>query len=107
MNPKEITEGLQELTEGLQELKKLTLLGAKNALDMNDVCLLTGLSKGHVYQLVCAGKIPYYKSAGGKYTYFKKQEIESWLLAHRFATKDEVEREAITNCLQSKKGGRI
>ena len=102
-----VKEELQELTAGLQELKKLTLLGAKNVLNMNDLLLLTGFSKGYVYQLVCAKKIPFYKGDGGKYLYFKKQEIENWLLAHRFATKDEVEREALNHCLQNKKGGRI
>lgn len=89
----------------LKELKKLTLLGAKTALNMNDVCLLTGLSKSHLYKLVCNKQVPYYKSAGGKLTYFNKNEIENWLLCHRIKTNEEIEQAAIKHCVTSKKGG--
>ena len=87
----------------LQELKKLTLLGVKKALTMSDCSLLTGLSKSHLYKLVCAKKIPYYKSDGGKLTYFDKQEIESWLLQHRIKTTDEIETEAANYIVSGKK----
>jgi len=78
----------------LQELKKLTLLGVKKVLTMNDCSLLTGLSKSHIYKLVMNKKIPYWKSDGGKMTYFDKQEIETWLLQHRVKTIAEIESEA-------------
>ena len=78
----------------LQELKNLTLLGVKKALTMGDCSLLTGLSKSHLYKLVMDKKIPYWKSDGGKLTYFDKQEIEAWLLQHRIKTTAEIEIEA-------------
>lgn len=97
---------MQEVLEQLQELKQLAVLGAKTALTMNDVCLLTGLSKSHLYKLVWAKKIPYYKAAeGGKMTYFKKQEIENWLLAYRVPTEAEQEQKAIAYCVTSNKKG--
>ena len=100
---------LLELQAAVLELKKLTLLGAKNALTMNDVCLVTGLSKSHVYKLVSWKKIPYYKSDGGKLTYFKKQDIENWQLAHRFSSNDELEQAALgcggNEAVKAKKGG--
>jgi excisionase family DNA binding protein len=97
-----------ELRNELQELKQLTVLSAKQALTMNDAALLTGLSKSHLYKMVCAKKIPYYKSQGGKLTYFDKDELNGWMLQHRIKTADEVEREAITYTVtgkHSKKGG--
>ena len=78
----------------LQELKKLTLLGVKKVLTMSDCSLLTSLSKSHIYKLVMNKKIPYWKSDGGKMTYFDKQEIETWLLQHRVKTIAEIESEA-------------
>lgn len=96
---------MTEVIKELQELKKLALLRVKNALNMDDVCLLTGLSKSHVYKLVCLKKIPYYKSEGGKLTFFNKQEIENWLLSHRVKTNEEIEQAAIKHCVTSKKGG--
>ena len=67
---------MQIILNELQELKKLTLLGAKKALTMSDAALLTGLSKSHIYKMVCAKQIPYYKSQGGKLTYFDNEDIE-------------------------------
>lgn len=97
---------MQEVLEQLQELKQLAVLGAKTALTMNDVCLLTGLSKSHLYKLVWSKKIPYYKAAeGGKMTYFNKQEIENWLLAYRVPTEAEQEQKAIAYCVTSNKKG--
>lgn len=98
---------MNEILEQIKELKELTLLGAKTALNMNDVCLLTGLSKSHVYKLVYEKKIPYYKSGGGnKLLYFNKNEIEKWLLAHRVPTNEETEQAAINYCVTNKKGGK-
>jgi len=87
----------------LQELKKLTLLGVKKALTMSDCSLLTGLSKSHIYKLVMSKKIPYWKSDGGKLTYFDKQEIEAWLLQRRVKTIDEIETEAANYIVSGKK----
>ena len=97
---------MNEVLAQIQELKSLTLLGAKTALNMNDVALLTGLSKSHIYKLVCSRKIPHYKSEGGKLTYFNKNEVEKWLLAHRVPTDEETEQAAINYCVTNRKGGR-
>jgi excisionase family DNA binding protein len=70
----------------LQEIKQLTLLAAKKALTMSDASLLTGLSKSHIYKCVCRKEIPYYKSSGGKLTYFDKDELNAWMLQHRVNT---------------------
>ena len=89
------------LTE-LQELKKLTLLGAKEALTMEDAALITGLSKSHLYKCVGKKLIPYWKSQGGKFTYFNKDELTAWMLQRRIKTNDEVESEAATYVATSK-----
>ena len=94
-----------ELKKELQELKNLTLLGTKTVLNLNDVALLTGLSKSTIYKFVMEKRIPYYKNAGGKLIYFEKNEIEKWLLHKRIATVEELEQEAINYCVTSKKGG--
>jgi excisionase family DNA binding protein len=98
----------QKILSELQELKNLTLLNAKQALTMSDTALLTGLSKSHIYKLVCAKKIPYYKSQGGKLTYFDKSELNKWLLQNRVKTSDELETEAATYVVtgKAKKGGK-
>jgi excisionase family DNA binding protein len=57
---------LQSIKSEQQSIKQFTLLGVKQALTMSDAALLTGLSKSHLYKLVCAKQIPYYKSQDGK-----------------------------------------
>ena len=97
-----------ELKNELQQIKELTMLGAKKALTMNECSLLTNLSKSHLYKLVCAKKIPYYKAKdGGKCTYFDKDEVTKWLLHHRVKTKDEVESEAVNYIITGKKRGKL
>ena len=86
---------MEEVLKELQELKNLTLLGVKQALTMSDAALLTGLSKSHIYKLVCGKKVPYYKAhEGGKYTYFDKDELTAWMLGRRIKTDAEIEHEA-------------
>jgi len=87
----------------LQELKNLTLLGAKQALTMTDAALLTGLSKSHLYKLVCYRRIPHFKSNGGKLTYFDKDELNSWMLQRRIKTSSELETEAATYVVTGKR----
>ncbi|MDR1984046.1 MAG: helix-turn-helix domain-containing protein [Prevotellaceae bacterium] len=97
----------KEVLSELKEIKQLTLLTAKKALTMSDAALLTGLSKSHIYKLVCSKKVPYYKSQGGKLTYFDKSESEAWQLMHRVATKEETEQAAATYLATGKmKGGK-
>jgi excisionase family DNA binding protein len=95
----------EELTNQLQELKQLTLLGAKNVLSVADLSLLTGLSKSHIYKLICSKKIPHYKSEGGKLVFFRKDEVENWLCALKVPTATEVEQAAINHCVTNKAGG--
>ena len=89
----------------LQELKNLTLLGAKQVLTMDDTALLTGLSKSYLYKMVMKKQIPYYKSRGGKLTYFDRNEVNAWMLSNRIKTTDELESEAATYVVTNKRGG--
>ena len=86
----ETTTILQELSQ----IKAYSLLGAKSVLCLDEVALLTGLSKSHIYKLTCTKQIPYYKP-NGKYMYFDKAEIESWMRRGRIATQQEAEQQAI------------
>lgn len=98
------------IEQKLDRIEQLTLLSAKDAFTMDDAAAYTGLSKGYLYRLVHLKKIPYYKSAGGKQTYFAKTELCSWLLKHRVQTVEEAEEQAaayvLNNPLNRRKGGR-
>lgn len=66
----------------LADIKRNTLLAAKNVLTLEDVALLTGLSKQSLYQLTRRGEIPHY-CPRGKQLYFDRAEIEAWMKRNR------------------------
>ncbi|MGL5914162.1 MAG: helix-turn-helix domain-containing protein [Bacteroidales bacterium] len=89
------TEEYNALNSKLDRLEKLTLIGAKNVLTIDEVAVITGLAKGYVYRLTSSKRIPHYK-LNGRNLYFKKDEIEAWLMQDRISTNDEIESEATT-----------
>lgn len=84
---------MDEIIEKLKRVEQYTLLAAKNVLTMDDVVLLTGYSKSHLYKLTCENRIPFYKPEG-KQIYFNRTEVEAWMLRNRQGTKEEAEQEA-------------
>jgi len=93
----------EKVLNELKQIKQLTLLQAKTALTMEDMALLSGLSKSHLYKMVCAKQIPYYKTT--KLIYFDKDEVTKWLLQRRVSSTYEIEQQATTYCVTGKKGG--
>ncbi len=89
---------------GIPELKQLFEsfnLHQKKVLTLDEVSVYTGLSKSHLYKLTSTNKIPFYKPQG-KYIYFQKDELDSWLLSNRNKTIDEIEIEAANYVINSK-----
>lgn len=66
----------------LETIERNTLLAAKNVLTIDDVSLLTGLSKQTLYKLTSSHKIPFYKP-NSKLLYFKRSEVEEWQTCNR------------------------
>jgi len=94
-----------DIISELHQIKQLTLLGSKDVFTMSDCALYTGLSKSHLYKMVCAKKIPYFKSEGGKLTYFDRNEVKAWCLQHRVKTTAEIEQEAANYTVLGKRKG--
>lgn len=95
-------ETINTVIERLSSIEKLSLLAAKKVLLLDDVALLTGLSKSHLYKLTCKHEIPFYKP-NGKQMYFDRGEIENWMKQGRVATKEEIEDKAVTYCTTGRK----
>lgn len=76
----------KELTERLDRLESLLLAGTKEVLTLDECSIFTGYSKNHLYRLTSQRAIPFYKPMGGT-IYFRKSEIENWLLQNRKAQK--------------------
>lgn len=94
----------KEILKRLAAIEAYSLLAAKNVLTLEDMALLTGLSKSHLYRLTCTHQIPYYRP-NGKQIYFDRSEVEIWMKQNRVATIKEIEQQAIAYVITGKKGG--
>ena len=92
------------IAQRFDRLEQLTLIGAKPVLNLEETVLFTGLSKGHLYRLTSEKQIPYYKKC--RKLYFKKSELEAWLLERRVSTQAEIEAQVTTRNSISRQGGR-
>lgn len=50
---------------------------------MEELCVYTRMKPQYLYKLTSKNKIPYYKPRG-KILYFKKSEIDAWMLNGKF-----------------------
>lgn len=85
----------------LEEIKRLSFLAAKKVLTVGDVCILTGLTKSYIYKLTSARGIPFYKP-NDKTIYFKREDVEAWMLRGRVKSNEEINHETATHILNSK-----
>lgn len=62
----------------------------------------SGLSLSHIYKLTHGRRIPFFRPMG-KTIYFKKTDVDNFLLQNRQSTKSEIENEANAYLLNKKK----
>ena len=61
---------------------------------MNEAASLLNISKTYLYKLVQHREITYYKGKGGKKTYFKREDVISFMLHTRVPSEEELRQEA-------------
>jgi len=74
---------------------------SKNVMSINQLCEYCGFAKSYVYKQTSTREIPHYKK--GKRLYFKKTEIDDWLLKTKVKTMDEIQREATIYTIRRRK----
>lgn len=87
---------MDEVLKRLETLERLIISQSiirKEVLNLQETCQFLELSPSHLYKLTSTGGIPYYKP-NGKKLYFKRAELETWLLRNRSCSRDEIERQA-------------
>ena len=92
-----------KILEKLSKIESLYLQQPEQILSFNETCSFLGYSKSYLYKLTHSRRIPHYKP-NGKMLYFKRSDLEAWLLRNRVKTADEIEQEAIDYVVK-KKGG--
>lgn len=80
------------MTEKLDRIERLSLIAAKPVLLVEEAAIFTGFSVQHLYRMTSAKQIPHYKK--DRKLYFKKSELEEWMLETRILTNDEIDAQA-------------
>lgn len=88
------SEEYKNINARLDRIERLTLISAKNILDLEETAVLTGYSKDHLYRLTSQKQIPHFKKS--KKLFFKKQDIEDWMTEDRVLTEAEINQQAST-----------
>lgn len=80
---------LEKLTEIATKLDEQNML-KKSVLTFEEACKFLDVSPSHLYKLTSAKQIPHFCPQGKK-LYFRRDELEAWLLRNRQPTTDEVQ----------------
>lgn len=88
-------EEYQEITSRLERIER-KMIAQKEVLSMDELVEYTGWKKSHIYRMTSQRSIPFYKPMGGN-IFFKRSEIDEWLLSNRQATTDELSSKAATH----------
>lgn len=89
----------KELINQLQEIRQATLLETKSIYNTDEAALYLGMKRNSLYELVRNKKIRYFKSAGGKLTYFRRSDLDKWMLSIEFSTEEETHNEVLLQSL--------
>jgi excisionase family DNA binding protein len=81
-----------ELAERLERIERLLVISTKEAFNVEEAAMFLGLSASRIRHLVWEKGIPHYKS--GSKVFFRKSELEGWMLRDRIPTTEEIEQEA-------------
>lgn len=82
------------IDERLDRIERLVIIGSKEVLNTSEVAMMLNVAVQTVRNMMHERAIPYYKR-GGK-AFFKKSEIEDWMLQERIPTNDEIKSQAAT-----------
>lgn len=82
------------LLQKLDEIRNATLISVKDILSVKESALYTGLAASYVQKLCQNGRIPHFRSEGGKNIYIRKADLDSWMTHTRCSSVSEIVQQA-------------
>jgi len=71
----------ETINQILLDIRNL-MMSRKRVLTVGELQSYTGMSRSHIYKLTMSKKIPHFKNPGGKLIFFRRSQIDEWLLSH-------------------------
>ena len=94
-----MSEELKTILDRLDQMYAAAL-AQKEVLTIDELEQYAGIKKSQIYKMTSKQEIPHYKPRG-KEIYFKREEIDEWLLTNRVSTLDEIDKKATTRIVTS------
>lgn len=86
---------LKSIEQRLSNIEAL-LINQKTILNFDEFCAYCNISRSFGYKLTSSRRVPHYTT--GKMLYFKKDEIDNWLLENPVKTAKQIDMEARYLC---------
>ena len=93
---------MDKVLKRLDEMEKTIIATKKNVLNVDEVCILTGLSKSSIYKFTMDKTIAHYKKA--KHLFFDRLEVEAWMKSNRVDSVEEIKDKAAESLNIKQKG---
>ena len=87
-----------EIKEQLNRIEQYSMIAAKTMLNINEAAFILGMSVEGVRFNVRKHILPCYKPNVNR-IYFKKSELEDWMMQNRSKSMAEIESEAAAYCI--------
>lgn len=84
-----MTPKMENQLDEIKQYMTQQVISKKEILTLSEAAIYAGISKSYVYKLTSARQIPFYRPAT-KLIFFKRTELDAWLLQNRLATKMEM-----------------
>ena len=86
-----------QIKEQLDRIEQYSLIAAKNVLNIQEAAIILGMTVEGVRYNVRNNILPYYNPNVNR-LYFKKSELEDWMMQNRSKSMAEIESEAAAYC---------
>ena len=87
----------QEIKEQLDRIEQYAMIAAKSMLNIKEAAIILGMTVEGLRYNVRNNILPYYKPNVNR-LYFKKSELEDWMMQNRSKSMAEIESEAAAYC---------
>jgi excisionase family DNA binding protein len=91
----------QEITD-LKTILSKVFIATKETLDFEETALYINLSHSYLYKLTSQSLISFYKPSGKK-IYFKRSELDDWVLKNKVYSATELEEKAVNHIVGGSK----
>ena len=91
---------LHEIKNLKDQIESLSL-STRDILNMDEAMTYLQVSRSYLYKLTSGKQIPHYKPSG-KLIFFRRSELDEWILKNRESSSDEVKENVLKNLMKRK-----